>query len=338
MKKQDLSKKKEQSKKTKIDEYKNKKNELNINTNKTTRRNSSLLHKLLRNNNSNLHNLVIDNMKLNNNIENDLFDQIKNKRRNRIDYRNSNKSQVDDDISEKYLEKKNKDFDNKLISLYRLHSSKFHLDEGNSKNINDIIKMEIINLKNEKVHKYKILQKNDYILDNHEFKKMNDFRKKMAFYYRFINHPLKSRSLQKNIEIQNQKFNKILHMSKTKQNLLLFNMKLGKNNNKNIDQSCDNCKEKNSLLSPFKGNRFSGKIYDYYKSNNWLIKDNYVFPESKCKNNDNNIYEEINSINNEDHADKVDSKCDKKKIKNNRINSSISNKKKIIQLNSLLLK
>lgn len=209
--------------------------------------------------------------------------------------------------------------------------------------------MEINKLKNEKMQKYKIYKdNNEFIHDNITFKKMNYFRQKMAFYYRYRKNPVKTNSLENKFIIQNRKYNKILQMSRTKPSLLIFNMRTGKHN---INQSCDNCKEINiyennklfkeySFLSPFKGNRYSGSIYDYYKSNNWLIKDSSIFPESKCENNENNIYEEINpinnQINNENCSQVYSSKSDNKKVKNNHKHIKLSNGKKAVKLSSLL--
>ena len=99
--------------------------------------------------------------------------------------------------------------------------------------------------------------------------------------------------------------------------------------------------------SPFKGNRYIGSLYDYYKSNKCLNEANFILSESKYNNdkdNDNNN-EHIRTINKEkkNTLSQIDNKKSKsKKIINRNENITIiknktSSKIGIIELSSLLL-
>lgn len=308
-------------------------------------------------------------MKLNNN-DNDLFKQMKNRKKSIFNYQgpysnNDDLNKIASDNNELNLEKKNNDFDKNLISLYRLHSSKFHSQKDkNKQNINEIFKMEINSLKNEKNKKYKNFENNVYTPKNNDVKNNLIFKKKMAFHYRYINYSPKAKiSKQNNFKLQNKKYKKILQISKSIPNLLLLEYKSQKNNINNINLSFDNNNKKfeddnfykyrnsnlkeynfSSLLnSPFKGNRYVGNIYDYYKCNNLLNKENLIYGESKNDNN-NNIYEQINSIDHEDEnnlSQNNNKKTNKKIINRNGKTNKLSIKKISkfgkIQLSSLLI-
>ena len=306
-------------------------------------------------------------MKLNNN-DNDLFKKIKNRKKSIFDYHdphnnNNDLNKIVRNNNELNLEKKNNDFDKNLISLYRLHSSKFHSQKDkNKQNINEIFKMEVNSLKNEKNKKYKNFENDAYTPNNNDVKNNLIFKKKMAFHYRYINYSPKTKiSKQNNFKLQNKKYNKILQISKSIPNLLLLEYKSQKNNMNNINLSYDNNNKKfeddnlyihrNSYLkeygfsSPFKGNRYVGNIYDYYKYNNLLNKENLIYGESKNdNNNNNNIYEQINSIDYEDennfsqnNNEKSNKKIINRNEKTNKLNIKKISKFGKIQLSSLLI-
>ena len=229
-----------------------------------------------------INNLVVDNINLKNN--NDLFEKME-KKKNILDlyqnfYKNNNYSGVNKD--EVILEQKNKDFNNKLIHLYRLHSSKFHPKKNEmSRNINDIYKQQINLLKKEKNNIWNKNQKNT--------KNMNIFRKNIAFRYRFLNNSTKNKNVSNIFKSKNKKMNKILQISKSIPDILYQEIKSIQNIN--LNNSHDNAKkiEEDKFFinkkiikdygfnSHFKGNRYIGNFYDYYKSNNCLNEKYLIF-------------------------------------------------------------
>ena len=307
----------------------------------------NLLHKLLRE--DNIHNLVMDNINLKNN--NDLLEQM-DKRKNRFNlfkntYKNETYSQIDD--AEIVLEQKNKDFNKKLISLYRMHSSKFHLkNDIYSDNINNILDKEIKLLKKEKSNNINYNEFNKKNQNN--IKNLNKIRKKMAFKYRFLNNSTKNKNIKKNFELRNIKMNKILQISKSIPDILLYEIKSMQNNiKKNKSYLNDKKIEDNNfyvnynidkeygLYSPFKGNRYIGNIYDYYKSNNCLSEEYLIF--GKNEQDKNYIYEKVNQNNKKDIFLNNISKSNNSKIngKNDRLKVKKIDKSGLIHLSSLLI-
>ena len=301
----------------------------------------------------NINNLVKDNINLKNN--NDLFEQMK-KKKNIFDlYQNFHKndfSEMTED--EAILEQKSKNFNNKLIHLYRLHSSKFHpKKDDNSQNIKDVYDKQINLFKKERSNIWnnsRFNNKNQKIMKN-----MNKFRKNIAFRYRFMNNSTKNKKIKNNFKSKNKKMNKILQISKSIPDILLYEIKSINNTNKNnnIINSYDNNKkleEENlqnykavkeyGFLSPYKGNRYIGNFYDYYKSNNCLNEKNLIFSRGKNYNN-NIIYEKINKINDEDELSQFNNnKLSSENSENGDINAKIikkNGKSGMIHLSSLLL-
>ena len=233
-----------------------------------------------------MHNLIIDNIKLNDNTD-DHFEELHRKQHNIFEQNENNKNNdyFGDFNNEQSLEQKNKDLDRKLISLYRLHSSKFH-KQKDIKLKDDLLNMRLNLLKKEDIEKINSKNNNS----------VNRLRQKMAFKFRFVNNidnKISSKKKIKNYKKQNEKMNKILKISKSIPDVLYKEIKTMKtnNNNKKINnkKSINNVKniENNSnhgFSSSFKTHRYLGNIYDYYKSNIPLyIKNNIL------NNNNNNI-------------------------------------------------
>ena len=294
----------------------------------------------------NINNLVKDNINLKNN--NDLFEQMK-KKKNIFDlYQNFHKndfSEMTED--EAILEQKSKNFNNKLIHLYRLHSSKFHpKKDDNSQNIKDVYDKQINLFKKERSNIWnnsRFNNKNQKIMKN-----MNKFRKNIAFRYRFMNNSTKNKKIKNNFKSKNKKMNKILQISKSIPDLLNQEIK-SLQNIKNMNLSHGNAKkleEDNFIInkkfikdygfnSPFKGNRYIGNIYDYYKSNNCLNEKYLIFSPRQ---NDAFISEKINQIYNENNSSIHNNKNNNKrneKIKGAKIKKN--EKSGMIHLKSLLI-
>lgn len=294
----------------------------------------------------------------------DLFDKKQNLWDLYQDFYNFN-SKEDISKNEVILEKRNKDFDKKFISLYTIHSSKYHLTrDGNKNNLNEIFKNEIKSLKeknniNNKNHNTSKI--NEYTPRGFDYKNKNAFRKKMAFHYRFMNNSTYTKFGKKKFKSQNKEMKKILQISKSIPDVLLLEIQKMQKNIKNIDNNYEHIKkiEEEYLYntnkavkgygfsSPFKGNRYIGNLYDYYKSNKCLNEVNFIPSESKYNNdNDNNKNNEhIKPIKEEkkNTLSQIDNKKSKnKKIINRNENISILKNKTnskigIIELNSLLL-
>ena len=296
----------------------------------------------------------MDNIQLNNN--NDLFEQIEKKKKNIYNlYPNFQNSKTFDEITkdELVLEQKTKDFNKKLISLYGKHSSKFHSKkEDDSQKINDILHLDIKSIKDENINNNNDKNNNNNnqlsSRNPNNYKNMNLFRKKMAFRFRFMqNNSTKKKKLNKSFKSKNKKMNKILQISKSIPDLLNQEIK-SLQNIKNMNLSHGNAKkleEDNFIInkkfikdygfnSPFKGNRYIGNIYDYYKSNNCLNEKYLIFSPRQ---NDAFISEKINQICNENNSSIHNNKNNNKrneKIKGAKIKKN--EKSGMIHLNSLL--
>ena len=200
-----------------------------------------------------MHNLIIDNIKLNNNTD-DHFEELHRKQHNIFEQKKNN-DYFGDFNNEQSLEQKNKDLDRKLISLYRLHSSKFH-KQKDIKLKDDLLNMRLNLLKKEDIEKINSKNNNS----------VNRLRQKMAFKFRFMNNidnKISSKKKIKNYKKQNEKMNKILKISKSIPDVLYKEIKTMKtNNNKKINnkKSINNVKniENNSnhgFSSSFKTHR-----------------------------------------------------------------------------------
>ena len=300
-----------------------------------------------------MHNLIIDNIKLNDNTD-DHFEELHRKQHNIFEQNENNKNNdyFGDFNNEQSLEQKNKDLDRKLISLYRLHSSKFH-KQKDIKLKDDLLNMRLNLLKKEDIEKINSKNNNS----------VNRLRQKMAFKFRFMNNidnKISSKKKIKNYKKQNEKMNKILKISKSIPDVLYKEIKTMKtNNNKKINnkKSINNVKniENNSnhgFSSSFKTHRYLGNIYDYYKYNISLyIKNNIL---NNNTNNNNNYLFNIKELNdkNEDKdiyksnkQDKVYKNIDEvnvndiykyKKNKIDRVNLGKQKGDSLIKLSSLL--
>ena len=297
-----------------------------------------------------MHNLIIDNIKLNDNTD-DHFEELHRKQHNIFEQKKNN-DYFGDFNNEQSLEQKNKDLDRKLISLYRLHSSKFH-KQKDIKLKDDLLNMRLNLLKKEDIEKINSKNNNS----------VNRLRQKMAFKFRFMNNidnKISSKKKIKNYKKQNEKMNKILKISKSIPDVLYKEIKTMKtNNNKKINnkKSINNVKniENNSnhgFSSSFKTHRYLGNIYDYYKSNiplyiknnilnnNNNINNKYLFniKELSHKNEDKDIYKS-------NKQDKVYKNIDEvnvndiykyKKNKIDRVNLGKQKGDSLIKLSSLL--
>ena len=230
------------------------------------------------------------------------------------------------------LLKKSKEFYKKLISLFGLQN---HSKNGehikNTLNLKSI-KEENIRLINNKG----LLEKKKNNLQN-----LGLLRKKMAYHYRFINNSTKNKETKKNFKMKNKTMNKILLISRSIPDILFQEIKSMKNSKKNYNKykiyEDDNLFQKNNefinyrFFSPFKGNRYVGKIYDYYKSNNCLNEEKLIFGKNQNY-----------SINNrgKSPSDQLEKNDDYKLINNNgqikKTKIKINEKSGIIHLSSLL--
>ena len=244
---------------------------------------------------------------------NDNFEELQ-RRQKRLFEMNSlnNYNLFGDNNNEKSLEQKNKDLDKKLISLYRLHSSKFHKHK-NIQNPDDLLNIHSNIFKKSNQEKLSNPRNND--------NSMTKLRKKIAFKFRFLNSSNSVNNISpKKLKIFNfrkriNKMNKILKISKSIRDKMfkdLYTIKSDDMKNNNIY----------GYNYSFKAQRYSGNIYNYYKSdrpininihNNALkIKSNFNFEYNTCLN----------------HNKDVNNKSDNFKIENNNEkNIMIENKK-----------
>ena len=295
-------------------------------------------------------------MNLNDNIE--IFENIIEKRKN-IEleeklYKNINESENNDTQKNRF-----KDINKELVSLFRLHSSKFHSrKEEKSKDISDRFneEMNLLVDRRKSLEKINFWEKSFLNKKHSDYKNINEFRKKMAFRFRFMNYSPKKINLKKNFKIKDDKMNKILKISKSIPNYLLkrdnsvrnknlkknFDFNIEENNgdykyNKINNEDADFKRREFGFISPFKLNRYIGNIYNYYRSNNYLNESKLIFNELGNINNSNNDNKEkINNLKNEEK-----NSFPVKKIfisKDNEKNNIISKKKNVIKLNYLLSK
>ena len=303
-----------------------------------------------------MHNLIIDKIKLNDNTD-DHFEELQRRKNNIFEENETNKNNAffGDINNEKSLENKNKDLDNKLLSLYRLHSSKFH-KQKDVKLKDDLLNMRLNLLKKSDIEKYN--SKNNSILK---------LRQKVAFKYRFMNNLTnKSISPEKkkmsNFKKQNEKMNKILKISKSIPDVLykeIKTMKTDEKNMRNIESNSESIQKSNDygFNSSFKTNRYLGNIYDYYKNNIPLYLKNNVFNNNNTNISNHIIYNNKKILSNKDkdidknssnslNKNKVDKshkdinknediKGKYNKIKINKINYGQGRRDSLIKLSSL---
>ena len=276
-------------------------------------------------------------MNLNDNIE--LFENIQKKKSSELgnqinkNIEKMNNNYENNDIqNDKFI-----DFNKGLVSLYRVHSSKFHSRKiEKSKDINDRFNEEMNLLKN----KQKSLEKLNIWQKTHLKKRLNnynnilEFRKKMAFRFRYMNYSPKTIDTKKDFKLKDDKMNRILKISKSIPNLLLKDSIKNENEGNSDDYlfNKDNIFDRNNrfreygFITPFKFNRYIGDLYNYYRSNSYLNENNLIFNN---KINDNNIEKTNNK--------KIDGKKYNDSLKSNNNNKEINKRKKIIKLNYLLL-
>ena len=311
----------------------------NLKKRKYTKDISPLLNKLLKN--DNIHNIVLDNMNLNDNFE--LFDNFEKNQAKILD-KNFKSFEIfnnSDENKELQLLSKNKfkDLNNELMSLYRLHSSKFHSRKiEKEKNISDKFNEEMNSSVNEEKNKEKINLWNEPIFKRiQNYKNILEFRKKVAFRFRYMNYSPKIINLQKNFKSRDDKMNKILRISKSIPNFLL---KGNKSKNINNIEDINDIKEMNKnyfeennkgIFTPFKLNRYIGNIYNYYRSDISLNESKLIF---RIKKDDFNNYE--GNISNKIDKSNQSYIPSIRNLKNKDINKNIK-VNRIINLSSLLL-
>jgi len=284
------------------------------------------LSKLLRN--ENIHNVVIDNINLNDHT--DIFENLQ--KRSLPELNQNNSSETLDDANKK------NDLNDEFISLYRIHSSKFHSrKEENEKKISDKLNEEMNMLIKDNKNNEKLNLWNDPMnfKSQHTYKNIFEFRKKMAFRFRFMNNPNKKISIKKKFKKEDEKMDKILKISKSIPNIFLKEEKSMKKTNKEINNNSENSFEDGNkdfgFSSHFKLHRYTGNLYNYYKLNNFLNKNYLICNENRSNNNNNVNFEEINLLKsniNNNHDPIINTK-NFKKIRVNQRN-------KMIRLSSLL--
>ena len=242
-----------------------------------------------------------------------------------------------------YSTNKFRDFNKELVSIYRLHSSKFHSRKvEKNRDMNDKFNEEMNLLVKAEKEDRKLNIWNEPIINKiqNNYKNVFEFRKKMAFRFRYMNYSPRNISNKQNFKLKDEKMNKILKISKSIPNYLLRNPNSVQNINTfgntivendvgiNLKREYkeDNKKREYGFISPFKLNRYIGNLYDYYRSN-------YSMNENKLIFNNNNVIIDKNDA----MSDEI--RSHRNKNENNSIKRNIENikKNKIIKLNSLLL-
>ena len=277
-------------------------------------------------------------MNLNDNME--LFENIKKKKSSELGQQlNKNIEKIHNNYENNDIQNdKFKDFNKELVSLYRLHSSKFHSRKiEKSKDISDRFNDEMNLLKNKQksYENLNIWKEPSLNKKKNNYNNIFEFRKKMAFRFRYMNYTPKIIDIKKDFKLKDDKMNKILKISKSIPNLLLKDSKKNENEGYNDDYlfNKDNIFDRKNrfkeygFISPFKFNRYIGDLYNYYRSNSYLNENNLIFNN---KINDNNIKEKMN--NRKDNRSK-----DNDSLKSNNKNKEKNKRKKIIKLNYLLL-
>ena len=278
-----------------------------------------------------MHNLILDNIKLK--INNDI-NELRKKKKNFLDlYQN-------DDNKNLFLKEKNnfRKIDKQFISMNKFHNSKFHPKkeediENSNKNFSNnhynSLTKEISC--NNKKYNFNIESSS---LNKNSYKNLSEFRKKIAFSYRFLNNSFKNKKINKGFKIQKNRINKLLQISRSIPNILSDENRLMKKGN-NINNNYNRHK---ILFKNTKKYKFI--IYDYYRINNNLGTNNFIFSEKKNYNHNNQIYKKINKKidyeKNSFTSIKNDNNNNIKTININSLNKE-NNKSHMINLSSLLI-
>ena len=184
-----------------------------------------------------------------------------------------------------------------------MHSSKFHSRKiEKEKDISDRFNEEINLLVNKREKSndkiYFENNKNKFFNKIQNYKSIGQYRKKLAFRFRYMNYSPKKININKNFKIKDDKMNKILKISKSIPNFILKDINTNKNQNNKYKRSFDELyndeyktnKDNNinlytsrrelGFISPFKFNRYVGHIYNYYRSNHSLNTNNLIFNDN----------------------------------------------------------
>ena len=267
-----------------------------------------------------MHNLIIDKIKLKNKV-NDHFEDLKRRQHILFEQVENNNSIFGDVNNEKSLEKKNIDLDKKLISLYNFHSNKFH-------------KPKFIKLKDDLLNmRLNLLKKSEIERLNSKNNSVSRLRQKIAFRFRFMNDSNKNKNKKLiNYKKQNERMNKILKISKSIPDILykeITTVREKIENNKNNFENSKNTID-NGLYIPIKSKRYSGNIYDYYKSDIPLNYNSNTLKSQKSEKNNRWTLKNKNTISiiNEN---RIYENPNNKKIKNyNKIKINKENLKKVL--------
>ena len=288
-------------------------------------------------------------MNLNDNIE--VFENlIQNRKDPEYEHKFQNLKIYEKNNENETPSNKFKDFNNELVSLYRLHSSKFHSrKEEKGKDISDKFNEEISLLvnkrekSNDKINYGK--NQSTFFSKLKNYKNIEQYRKKLAFRFRYMNYSPKKININKYFKIKDDKMNKILKISKSIPNFILneINSNKGRNNkykkifdeeykdeyktSKDIKINLCTYRRELGFISPFKFNRYVGHLYNYYRSNHSLNEKNLIFSDNFNINDDEKMTELKNKKNfNLKHS--TDKDNNDKNIK----------RRRIIRLNYLLSK
>ena len=216
---------------------------------------SNFIHKLLRS--DNMHNLILDKIKLKDKV-NDHFDDLKKRQHILFQQFEINNSIFGEINNEKSLEQKNFDLDKKLVSLYKFHSDKFHKPKF-IKLKDDLLNMRLNLLKKSEIEK----------LNSKNNNSVSRLRQKIAFKFRFMNKTNNNKNKKLiNYKKQNERMNKILKISKSIPDILYKEITIVRENEENNKENNESNKNTidQGLYIPLKSKRYSGNIYDYYKS------------------------------------------------------------------------
>ena len=295
---------------------------------------SNFIHKLLRSNN--MHNLIIDKIKLKNNV-NDHFEDLKKRQHILFQQFEINNSIFGEINNEQSLEQKNFDLDKKLVSLYQFHSDKFHKPKS-IKLKDDLLNMRLNLLKKSEIEK----------LNSKNSNSVSRLRKKIAFKFRFMNKANNNKNKKfMNYKKQNERMNKILKISKSIPDILYKEISIVRENEENNKENEENNKNTidPGLYIPLQSKKFSGNIYDYYKSDKPLYcHSNTIKSQKSTKNNEQSNFDNKSkntiSIINENRIDNSNNKriknYNKVKINKEKIRKIIIKKDGLFKLDSLL--
>ena len=268
-----------------------------------------------------MHNLIIDKIKLKNKV-NDHFEDLKRRQHILFEQVENNNSIFGDVNNEKSLEKKNIDLDKKLISLYNFHSNKFHKPKF-IKLKDDLLNMRLNLLKKSEIER----------LNSKNNNSVSRLRQKIAFKFRFMNDANKNKNKKLiNYKKQNERMNKILKISKSIPDILykeITTVREKIENNKNNFENSKNTID-HGLYIPIKSKRYSGNIYDYYKSDIPLNYNSNTLKSQKSEKNNRWTLKNKNTISIINEK-RIYENPNNKKIKNyNKIKINKENLKKVL--------